>query len=79
MTLTLRKIQYDPGTGTVALLIQHALGSFFVNTTETKLLARVVAPATTWGNAEALAEAQPAVDVLFPGQGFVVVLPGAPA
>lgn len=75
MNVTLKNIQYHPNGDPVACLITHPMGSFFVNTTQTALLARVVAPETTWGDAECLAEAQAGVDALYPDQGFTVVLP----
>lgn len=78
MQLTLRNIQYHPtadDSGPVALLLEHELGSFFVNTTEPALLAHAFAGATTWGNREALAEAIAGVEARFPGKGYTVVLP----
>lgn len=80
MNIILRNIQYHPGpvSGPVALLLEHSFGSFFVNTTEAALDARLPDGATTWGNAEALAEAQAKVDVLYPMESHVVALPEAP-
>ena len=64
MDFILRSIQYHPDTGAVALLLEHPLGSFFVNTTEAALSARC---AGVWGNPEALAEAQDGASARFPG------------
>lgn len=72
MELRLRNVQYHPDTGAIALLIEHDLGSFFVNTTEQTVGDR-------WGNAEMLAAAQAGVDERFPGKGFTVVIPEPPA
>ena len=78
MKLTLRNIQYHPDTGAVALLLEHALGSFFVNTTEAALTARMPSASGTWGNDEALAEATAGVEARFPGEGYAVALPALP-
>ena len=78
MTFTLRNIQYHPDTGAVALLLEHALGSFFVNTTEAALTARMPSASGTWGNDEARAEAIAGVEARFPGEGYTVVLPPPP-
>lgn len=77
MELILRNIQYHPDTGAVALLIAHDLGSFFVNTTEAAMEARLTGGATVWGNDEALAEAAAGVETRFPGKGYTVALPAA--
>lgn len=88
MKLVLRKISYDPDlSGDVSLLMEHAMGSFFLNSTEPQLEARMAPGATTWGNDEAKAEAEALLATpasftaatgmsadKFPDEGFVVVI-----
>ena len=78
MQITLRNIQYHPNGTAVALLLEHPLGSFFVNTTQEALTARMLNGTGVWGDAEALAEAQTGVEAEFPGGGYVVILPAPP-
>lgn len=75
MNITLRNIQYHPNGEPVALLMEHALGSLFLNTTQSALTARTVGGTGVWADGEALAEAQALLDIQYAGQGFIAVLP----
>lgn len=75
MDIILRNIQYHPNGESVALLIEHELGSFFVNTTQDALTALTPGGTGVWSDAEALTAAQAGVDERFPASSYTVVLP----
>ncbi len=76
MNIVLRNVQYHLGAEAVAMLLEHPFGSFYVNTTQSALMALAPQGATTWSDDQAMIVAQEAVDTdeRFAGLSPVVVI-----